>query len=63
MTFSAPGNGNQGQIIPTLSLLTLPWLQQDADQNDSFESTIKALIHFGIYRGSDRIIWSREQLN
>ncbi|GLR74032.1 DUF6701 domain-containing protein [Aliivibrio sifiae] len=63
MTFSAPGNGNQGKVIPTLSLLELPWLQQDADRNDSFEDSIQAIIHFGIYRGSDRIIWSREQLN
>jgi MSHA biogenesis protein MshQ len=63
MEFSAPGNGNKGKVIPTLSLLKLPWLQQDADRDDSFEDSIQAMIHFGIYRGSDRIIWSREQLN
>ncbi|MUK66869.1 DUF6701 domain-containing protein [Aliivibrio fischeri] len=63
MTFTAPGNGNQGQVVPTLSLLNLPWLQQDADNNQSFEDSIKAIIHFGIYRGSDRIIWNREQTN
>ncbi|OCH16718.1 MSHA biogenesis protein MshQ [Aliivibrio sp. 1S165] len=63
MTFSAPGNGNQGKVIPTLSLFELPWLKQDVDQNDSFEDSIKAIIRFGIYRGSDRIIWNREQLN
>ena len=61
MDFTAPGNGNQGQVIPTLSLVKLPWLQQDQDNNDSFEDFIKATIHFGIYRGSDRIIWSHEQ--
>ncbi|MDD9174374.1 MSHA biogenesis protein MshQ [Aliivibrio sp. S2TY2] len=63
MDFTAPGNGNQGQVIPTLSLVNLPWLQQDQDNNDSFEDFIKATIHFGIYRGSDRIIWSHEQTN
>ncbi|WP_254052576.1 DUF6701 domain-containing protein [Aliivibrio sp. EL58] len=63
MNFTAPGNGNQGQVIPTLSLVNLPWLQQDQDNNDSFEDFIKATIHFGIYRGSDRIIWSHEQTN
>ena len=61
MDFTAPGNGNQGQVIPTLSLVKLPWLQQYQDNNDSFEDFIKATIHFGIYRGSDRIIWSHEQ--
>lgn len=61
MTFSAPGNGNQGQVVSTLSLLNLPWLQQYADADQSFQDSIKALIHFGIYRGSDRIIWSHEQ--
>lgn len=61
MNFTAPGNGNQGQVIPTLSLVKLPWLQQYQDNNDSFEDFIKATIHFGIYRGSDRIIWSHEQ--
>ena len=61
MNFTAPGNGNQGQVIPKLSLVNLPWLQQDQDNNDSFEDFIKATIHFGIYRGSDRIIWSHEQ--
>lgn len=63
MNFTAPGNGNQGQVIPKLSLVNLPWLQQDQDNNDSFEDFIKATIHFGIYRGSDRIIWSHEQTN
>lgn len=63
MNFTAPGNGNQGQVIPTLSLVNLPWLQQDQDNNESFEEFIKATIHFGIYRGSDRIIWSHEQTN
>lgn len=63
MSFTAPGNGNQGQVIPKLSLVKLPWLQQDQDNNDSFEDFIKATIHFGIYRGSDRIIWSHEQTN
>lgn len=63
MDFTAPGNGNQGQVIPKLSLVNLPWLQQDQDNNDSFEDFIKATIHFGIYRGSDRIIWSHEQTN
>lgn len=61
MNFTAPRNGNQGQVIPTFSLVKLPWLQQDQDNNDSFEDFIKATIHFGIYRGSDRIIWSHEQ--
>ena len=63
MNFTAPGSGNQGQVIPKLSLVNLPWLQQDQDNNDSFEDFIKATIHFGIYRGSDRIIWSHEQTN
>lgn len=63
MNFTAPGTGGQGQVVPTLSLLNLPWLQQDQDNNNSFEDSIKATIHFGIYRGSDRIIWSHEQNN
>ena len=62
LKFSPPGNGNQGEIIVTLFLLGLPWLQQGADQSDSFEDSLKTIIHFGIYRGSDRIIWKREQV-
>ena len=62
LQFSPPGNGNQGEIISTFSLLDLPWLQQDLDQSDSFENVLKTIIHFGIYRGSDRIIWKREQV-
>lgn len=61
LTFSSPGEGNQGQVVPTLSLLHLPWLQQDADLDRSFETSIRSIIQFGIYRGSDRIIWNHQQ--
>ena len=63
--FSAPGEGNRGVVTPRLNLQNagLPWLRVDKSGNGQFDDVEEAKIQFGLYRGSDRIIWWREKLN
>ncbi len=64
-TFTAPGAGNQGIVTPTLDLNSVgyPWLRVDQTGNGQFDDIEQAQIQFGLYRGSDRIIWWREKLD
>lgn len=64
-SFTAPGAGNQGIVTPMLDLNSVgyPWLRVDNTGNGQFDNTEQAQIQFGLYRGSDRIIWWREKLD
>ncbi|EMQ2876012.1 MSHA biogenesis protein MshQ [Vibrio navarrensis] len=58
---SAPGARNTGTIVSSYDLSTLlPWLRVDEDGNNSFEDSVSGRVQFGLYRGSDRVIWWRE---
>lgn len=60
--FSAPGAGITGYIDSILNLNThdLMWLAEDKDGDGSFDQTTQGRAQFGLYRGSDRVIWWRE---
>ncbi|WP_119564877.1 DUF6701 domain-containing protein [Vibrio cholerae] len=61
INFSAPGAENTGTIVSSYDLSTLlPWLHVDEDGNSSFEKRVSGRVQFGLYRGSDRVIWWRE---
>ncbi len=66
LSYSAPGSGNQGIFTVTANLDTMPWLlPYDSDGSgeiDAADDDPDATVQFGIYRGSDRIIWWTEQL-
>ena len=56
--FSAPGAGYTGLIDTEIDLNDhgVPWLIEDLDG----EGTVSGIAQFGIYRGSDRVIWWSE---
>ncbi|TYW42127.1 MSHA biogenesis protein MshQ [Vibrio cholerae] len=60
--FSAPGAGARGVIDSVLDLNAhnLLWLAEDKDGDGSFDQTTQGRVQFGLYRGSDRVIWWRE---
>nr|WP_290128256.1 DUF6701 domain-containing protein [Vibrio paracholerae] len=60
--FSAPGAGARGVIDAVLDLHAhnLMWLAEDKDGDNNFEQTTQGRAQFGLYRGSDRVIWWRE---
>lgn len=60
--FSAPGAGARGVIDAVLDLDThnLMWLAEDKDGDNNFDQTTQGRAQFGLYRGSDRVIWWRE---
>lgn len=61
INFSAPGAGNTGTIVSSYNLSTLlPWLRVDEDGDNNFDQTTQGRAQFGLYRGSDRVIWWRE---
>ena len=57
--FSAPGAGETGLIDTEIDLNShgVPWLIEDLDG----AGTVSGIAQFGIYRGSDRVIWWSEQ--
>ncbi|WP_439146298.1 DUF6701 domain-containing protein [Vibrio sp.] len=57
--FSAPGAGDTGLIDTEIDLNKhgVPWLIEDLDG----EGTVSGIAQFGIYRGSDRVIWWTEK--
>lgn len=63
INFTAPGAGHQGFIDTLLDLNAhgLPWLRLYNDQNSAFENEVSGRVQFGLYRGSDRVIWWREK--
>ncbi|WP_407029119.1 DUF6701 domain-containing protein [Vibrio cholerae] len=60
--FSAPGAGARGVIDSVLDLNghNLLWLAEDKDGDNNFDQTTQGRAQFGLYRGSDRVIWWRE---
>ena len=57
--FSAPGVGETGFIDTGIDLNShgIPWFIEDLDG----AGTVSGIAQFGIYRGSDRVIWWSEQ--
>ncbi|HIH0472012.1 DUF6701 domain-containing protein [Vibrio cholerae] len=60
--FSAPGASARGVIDSVLDLNAhnLLWLAEDKDGDNNFDQTTQGRAQFGLYRGSDRVIWWRE---
>ena len=61
ISYSAPGEGNRGSLESTLGFELFPWLRNDYNQDGIFDDTISSEVRFGLYRGSDRVIWWSEQ--
>ncbi|MEZ8087241.1 DUF6701 domain-containing protein [Vibrio sp. 1S139] len=61
ISYSAPGEGNRGSLESTLGFELFPWLRNDYNQDGIFDDTISYEVRFGLYRGSDRVIWWSEQ--
>ncbi len=62
LLFSAPGAGNYGSVELQFNLGSQLWLQFDWDADNSLD-TSNAILNFGYYRGSDRVIYWRENRN
>lgn len=43
-----------------LNAHNLLWLAEDKDGDGNFDQTTQGRAQFGLYRGSDRVIWWRE---
>lgn len=71
ITFSAPGDGNTGFVDIEIKLeidsgaggSDDPWLQYDWDGDGNFEENPAGRASFGIFRGSDNLIYTREPWN
>ncbi|MEZ9109564.1 MULTISPECIES: DUF6701 domain-containing protein [Vibrio] len=61
ISYSAPGEGNRGALESSLGFESFPWLRNDYNQDGIFDDTISSEVRFGLYRGSDRVIWWSEQ--
>ncbi|NQD37288.1 MSHA biogenesis protein MshQ [Permianibacter sp. IMCC34836] len=63
LQLSAPSDGSSGSIDIQYNAADLPgWLQFDWDNDGQQDDAPKARATFGRYRGSDRVIYWREQL-
>lgn len=61
ITFSAPGEDNQGYVdLQTNINATHSWLLGDYDNDGNFDDEAEGKASFGIFKGSDRIIFRRE---
>jgi MSHA biogenesis protein MshQ len=61
VTFSAPGEDNQGYIdIQSRFNGSFNWLLTDSDLDGLYDDEINGKASFGIFKGSDRIIFRRE---
>ncbi|MCW4444768.1 LamG domain-containing protein [Vibrio splendidus] len=61
ISYSAPGEGNRGTLESSLGFESFPWLRNDYNQDGIFDDIISSEVRFGLYRGSDRVIWWSEQ--
>ncbi|MBN2644954.1 MAG: hypothetical protein JXR59_05710 [Desulfuromonadaceae bacterium] len=59
LAFSAPGSGGDGWVDVTVDVTTFPWLQFDWDGDGTDDNPV-ARATFGIYKGSERVIYLRE---
>lgn len=62
LLFSAPGSNNYGSVQINFDLSAQPWLGFDWDLDNNLDNPT-ALLSFGYYRGSDRVIFWREVKN
>jgi len=60
--FSSPGAGNFGSVQVEVNLGAQPWLQFDWTGDNAIDNATAGL-HFGYYRGSDRVIYWQEIQN
>ncbi len=62
MTFSAPGEENQGHIDITSHIATTQaWLLNDSDNNGVYDNEARGRASFGLFKGSRHILFRREQ--
>ncbi len=61
LTFSAPGKDNQGYIDIHANLDGFDWLKFDWDNDGRFSEAPSGRVSFGLYQGSDVIIFRRER--
>lgn len=63
LEFGAPGAGNTGAVITSFDMEThgVPWLRSDENKDGDFENVASGVVQFGLYRGSDRVIWWSER--
>jgi len=61
MTFAAPGKDNQGYVdIQSQTSLNFGWLLGDYDNDGSYDDEATGRASFGVFKGSDNIIFRRE---
>ncbi|WP_444997657.1 DUF6701 domain-containing protein [Aliikangiella sp. IMCC44359] len=60
--YSAPGNNNYGSVTVDFNLTSQNWLTLDWDGDNAIDNP-SAVLNFGYYRGSDRVIFWRELRN
>mgnify|MGYP000232161373 CR=1 FL=1 len=61
MTFSAPGEDNQGYVdIQSQTSLNHDWLLGDFDSDGNYDDEATGRASFGLFKGSDNIIFRRE---
>lgn len=60
LQLSPPLNGHTGSVDVTLDLTGLPWLQFDWNGDGAFDTGVNGTASFGLYRGSDRVIFWQE---
>ncbi|NNN83824.1 hypothetical protein FKN93_07235 [Vibrio sp. A8-1] len=62
LDYTAPGVGNRGVIKALLDLEEhgLSWLRRYNPQNGIWDDSVAGQVQFGIYSGSNRVIWWRE---
>ena len=60
LSFSAPGEDNQGYIDIKGELTGFDWLQFDWNSDGVFSENPSGRASFGLYNGSDRLIFRRE---
>ncbi len=66
LNFSAPGAGNLGSFDVDIDLTNIPWLRSDWDNDGDYadDSALPSIeVNFGRYRGHDRVIFWREDLD
>lgn len=62
LTLSAPGQDNQGYVDVSSRIgANYPWLLGDYDNDGGYDDEAQGRVSFGLFRGSNNIIFRREQ--
>ncbi|WAJ70068.1 DUF6701 domain-containing protein [Catenovulum adriaticum] len=61
--FAAPGANNSGSLSSQIDLTSLPYLQYDWNGDNNLDTQISSELIWGLYRGSDKVIFWRENFN